>query len=111
MISTGFASFIRHKVKFWIYAPLLVAVIALRLMELGGHWAGPNAQGLLASLGFGVGLFVAMIMFVTAHMVFAAAMLGVVGVVAGGGADWTLSLSVLIGIAFGGMILCRIYFS
>jgi hypothetical protein len=108
---TGFASFIRKHVKFWIYAPLFVALVSLALMELGGRWVGPNAQGLLGSLGFGVGLFVALVLFVAAHMAFAAAMLGMVGVIFGGRSDWRLYISVLVGVSFGGGFLYRIYFS
>ena len=104
------AALLRYWVNFWIIAPLAITALLLLIIAVGGNLAGPNAQGMLARFSFAAGLFALLAPVVAAHIVTAAALVGVCGVLAGMRADWRLHTVIAVGLITGSAVLYRLYF-
>ena len=100
---------LRYWVIFWVAVPLVVTLCLIAALALLGTLAGPNAQGFLASLGFGAGFLAAFAPLVAAHVVVVASSVGVIGMLFGARPDWKLLATVLIGLSAGGLVLWRVY--
>jgi hypothetical protein len=109
MMSIETSQRLRRWVLFWVVFPLLGTLFLIATLALVGTLAGPNAKGLLGSFGFGAAFLAAFAPLIAAHVVVAASLVGVIGMVFGMRWDWKLLTAVLIGLVSGGLVLWRIY--
>lgn len=100
---------LRYWVLFWILVPLIGTLCLIAALAVLGTVAGPNAQGLLGSLGFGAAFLAAFAPLIAAHIVVAASSVGVIGMLFGAKPDWKLAAAVLVGLTAGGLVLWRVY--
>ncbi len=95
---------IRFTILFWIVLPVISAVFSFALVQALGGFEGDQ----LGAFGFGTVLVASAIIFFGAHVMFCSALSGVVAIF-WLAADRTFILSILVGLAVGGLLLARIY--
>ncbi len=99
----------RRSIMYWSIGPVVATALTLLLVEVTGRAIGPNAQGFIASLGWGVGLLPLAVPVVCAHITAIAVVIGFAGIFLGLRTGLSLGAVLFVATAFAGFVLLKMY--
>lgn len=97
----------RRLIQRWIVGSIVAGPMAVLLIELTGRLVGPNADGALASLGFGAALLAVVIPLLSAITALAASAVGLIFIATRRFFGFLFLFVVLLGFVYGGVLISR----